>query len=129
MTASGKVSTADLLVPDSYYTGEEENNHEHHWVEYKVDGHYEQVLVRYENQPVYETRRVHECRKCGAVFNTLGEIQAHTGISDLNNPCIGSNTLYYDAKVQVGEEKVPVYENKWISETIVYKCEICGATK
>ena len=57
LAASGKVATADLLVPDSYYTGEE-NDYEHKWVEQKVDGHYEQVFVRNDYEPVYESRTV-----------------------------------------------------------------------
>lgn len=134
LTASGKVATADLLVPDSYYTGEEENNHEHQWVEFKVDGHYEKVFVRDDIKPVYETRTVYECRRCGSVFNSLNEFEVHAGMRgtdhfDFSNPCLGANHLFYEAKVQISEEKVPVYENKWIPDAIVYKCEICGATK
>lgn len=98
------------------YSGTPNDGHIHNYIEKAVPGtgRVEQVYIGDDFQPVYETRRVHECRKCGAVFNTLGEIQAHTGISDLNNPCIGSNTLYYDAKVQVGEVAVPMMKKPYL---------------
>ena len=134
LIASGKVATADLLVPESYYNGEEENNHEHQWVEYKVDGHYELVVTKYIYKPVYETRTVWECKRCHATFYSSREMVVHAGIGigiplDLDNPCLGASHLFYDTEVKIDEKKIPYYDMEWIPETIVYKCEICGLQK
>lgn len=132
----GLVRSSVAVLLYNYYTsqnsGTSSDGHTHNYIEKTVPGtgHYEQVLVRYEKEPIYETRRVYECRKCGATFNSWEEHQTHIGFGDnqyfdFSNPCLGANSYYYDAKVKVGEKEVPIYENKWVEDTIRV-CSICG---
>ena len=61
-------------------------------------------------------------------------MREHAGIGvgkdwDFSNPCFGANNLFYETEVKVDEKEVPVYEDKWIPDSIVSKCEICGMQK
>lgn len=114
------------------YSGTPNDGHIHKYIEKAVPGtgHIEQVYIGDDFQPVYETRYVYECKICGSVFNTLKEMQIHAGIGvgipwDFNNPCLGADNVFYEAKVQTGEVAVPMYAEQWVEDTIRV-CSICG---
>ena len=103
--------------------------HTHNYVTKTVpgSGHYEQVQTGTEQVLVRnEKRQYSKCVKCGHIAYTNEEMYGHY---DPNSPyfskdCWASTNLIYTEYVPIYEEK-PVYENKWIEDTIRV-CSICG---
>ena len=124
----GKIDNGNLLLP----------THTHNWITKQINeiGHMEQVFAGYGKEPIYETRRVYECKVCKGVFNSYEEFDLHCGFStgnwDFDNPCLLAGSYFYDDKVKVGEKEVPIYEDRWVvdvPETTIHFCEICGVMK
>lgn len=103
--------------------------HTHNYIEQAIPGtgHMEQVQVGTEQVLVRnETRQYYECLGCGAHHYSYEEHEAH---SDPSSPsfspnCAFARNLIRTESVPVYEEQ-PVYENRWVEDTIRV-CSICG---
>lgn len=64
-------------------TSSNPGEHTHNYIEKAVPGtgHYEQVIVRYDSEPVYEQYTEYECGMCGATFTSRGALDEHRGIA------------------------------------------------
>lgn len=97
-------------------------------VNHKEQGHYEDVLVRYEEAMVYE------CAVCYDDYLTLDEYYLHF---DEHLKTSDSLVGVLRERYEVETALIPVYENQWVvdkaayTETVVVgqKCRCCGAEK
>lgn len=96
--------------------------HTHNYVTKTVpgSGHYEQVQTGTKQVIVgYQKQLRSVCTKCGFETYDTNELREHQ-----NATCFGGRQLCYEEKTPIYEEQ-PVYENRWVEDTIRV-CSICG---
>ena len=97
-------------------------------VEYPEVGHYEEVVVRYDNVTVYQ------CAVCYGYFESLSAYYTHfeEHIAKSDQLVVVFRELY-----ETETQRKPVYGTKWVVDTpartetvmVGYRCHVCGATK
>lgn len=103
---------------------------DHNWTT-QENGHYEQVQVGTQEVVVgREQYWIIECRACHAHFYNTDDLNWH---QDPNNPdalvrCWDVGSDYYSRHRDIIELQ-PIYEDKWVVDTITTICSICGATQ
>ena len=98
-------------------------------VEYPEVGHYEEVVVRYDNVTVYQ------CALCYEYFESLSAYYTHFEehiATSWDQTIVVFRELY-----ETETRHKPVYGTKWVVDTpartetvtVGYRCHVCGATK
>ena len=73
-----------------------------------------------------EKYKVIQCKCCRAMFDNSDDFNWHTNPANSDAPekCWWSASVIFEKKREITENQ-PVYENKWVEDTIRI-CEICG---
>lgn len=103
--------------------------HTHNYIEQAIPGtgHYEQVQVGTKQVLVDNKKSEYwQCLKCGFIAYTNADIDAHHNSESpyFSPDCAFSRSMIYTKYTPVYEEQ-PVYENRWVEDTIRV-CSICG---
>lgn len=105
-----------------------EDGHAHTYIEQAVpgSGRYEQVQTGTTTVDDYALIKVIGCRACDFTTNDYAEYQWHVDPHNKESTCWHAGYWTKESMQKVGTHKEPVYQNKWVEDT-VRVCSVCGA--